>query len=117
MKVSLSGKVAIVTGAAGGIGPASVRRLSSDGAAVVLAELQGEAVMRAADSLDAAGYRAPTHVIELAVADEIGTLVDQTASEFGRLDVVVNAGGIQPYGTVADTSPTEWDAFSRSTSK
>jgi len=106
---SFTGRVAIVTGAAGGIGLASATRLAADGATVVLADVQAGPLAEATAALSEADRQVKSHAVDLADADAIDELVAETISAFGRLDVVVNAAGIQPYGTVVDTAPDVWD--------
>jgi len=104
-----AGQVAIVSGAAGGIGLACAMRLAADGAAVLLADVKAGPVAEAAAALADMGRRAKPFAVDLADADAIDGLVAEATSTFGRLDIVVNAAGIQPYGTVVDTAPDVWD--------
>jgi NAD(P)-dependent dehydrogenase (short-subunit alcohol dehydrogenase family) len=95
----LSGKVAIVTGAASGMGAATARRFAKGGASVVIADMleaEGKAV---ADGITAAGGKAM--FLALNVTDEAGwkTLMDATVAAFGRLDILVNNAGISGSAT------------------
>jgi NAD(P)-dependent dehydrogenase (short-subunit alcohol dehydrogenase family) len=95
----LSGKVAIVTGAASGMGAATARRFAKEGASVVIADMleaEGKAV---ADGITAAGGKAM--FLALNVTDEAGwkTLMDATVAAFGRLDILVNNAGISGSAT------------------
>ncbi len=90
----VAGKVALVTGAASGIGAACARLLAREGAKVVLADLQHEAAARLAGELDPAGDR--TLCIHHDVANEkswVG-LMAQIMSRVGRLDIAVNCAGV-----------------------
>ena len=91
MKGRVEGKVAIVTGAASGIGKASAARLAAEGARVVLVDRQREAGEAAAAALGA-----PHRFVHLDVTDEAGwtALVDGVLAQEGRLDVLVNGAGI-----------------------
>jgi NAD(P)-dependent dehydrogenase (short-subunit alcohol dehydrogenase family) len=94
----LEGKVALVTGAASGIGRACVERFASDGAKVVGADLQ---------SADLGGVR----LAQLDVRDEpaVAALVAEIARDHGRLDVVVNAAGVAGGGPVHRLDASAWD--------
>src|SRR5262245_21992489 len=88
----LEGKVAIVTGAARGIGLAVATRFVAEGAAVVIADVEAEAGRAAAQSLGKAKCRfVPTDVGN---ADDAKTLVAETCTAFGKVDVLVNNAGI-----------------------
>ena len=97
----LEGKVALVTGAASGIGLACVQRFAAEGAKVVGADLQS----RALDSLGAA------RLAVLDVRDEaaVAALVAEIARDHGRLDAVVNAAGVAGGGPVHLLAEDAWD--------
>jgi NAD(P)-dependent dehydrogenase (short-subunit alcohol dehydrogenase family) len=99
----LSGRAALVTGAAGGIGRATAARLARGGAAVMLADRDGAAVEAAARDIDARAAQA-----DVADPAQVDALVTHTADELGGLDILVHSAGIQTYGTVVDTSDELW---------
>jgi NAD(P)-dependent dehydrogenase (short-subunit alcohol dehydrogenase family) len=98
------GSVAIVTGAASGIGLAIAGRLAAEGARVVLADRDGPAAAAAAAGLDGA------EVAALDVTDEAATeaLVRDVARRHGRLDIMVNNAGIMVVAPVVRTSAEDW---------
>jgi NAD(P)-dependent dehydrogenase (short-subunit alcohol dehydrogenase family) len=89
----LKGKVAIVTGAGGGIGKALATRLAADGASVVIADLQnfGEA---AADIAKATGVRTLGLQIDVSSENDTGRMAAETIKAFGRIDVLVNNAAV-----------------------
>ena len=108
----LDSKVALVTGANGGIGPAIARRLSQAGASVALGVHHGSARAEAVVAdIVAAGGEASLVAGELGQPDGPPSLVDQVAAGFGRLDIVVNNAALQPVVALRDIGPDEWDAM------
>jgi NAD(P)-dependent dehydrogenase (short-subunit alcohol dehydrogenase family) len=91
MIARLQDRVAVVTGGASGIGLASARRLASEGAHVVIADLDEDAGKRAADEVD--GLFVRTDVTD---ADDVDALFTAAASTFGGLDITFNNAGISP---------------------
>jgi NAD(P)-dependent dehydrogenase (short-subunit alcohol dehydrogenase family) len=102
-------KVAIVTGAASGIGLATAKRLGSEGARVVIADLHQEKADQAAGEVKAAG--APDAVgiaCDVGKEDAIVACVDQTLQRFGRLDVIVNNAGLMITKPLPELTVDDW---------
>lgn len=102
----LEGRVAVITGAASGIGKDTAIRFAQEGASVVVADLQEEAVKAVAASIGDAARA--THC-DVATEDDVAAAVDLAVGEFGRLDIMVNNAGIMgAIGPIADTSAAAW---------
>jgi len=91
--LSLDGKVAIVTGGGGHIGSATARRLASDGAAVVVCDVNGESARTVAAGIVAEGGRAVAIETDVRNTQSIEAMVGQTIEQFGRIDILVNVAG------------------------
>lgn len=96
----LEGKVAIVTGAASGLGAADARLMAAEGARVVLTDVNAELGEETAKSIEGAIF------IRHDVRSEADwqAVIDKTLARFGRLDVLVNNAGLVQFGTIEDTS-------------
>jgi NAD(P)-dependent dehydrogenase (short-subunit alcohol dehydrogenase family) len=104
----LEGKVAVVTGAASGIGEGTVRRFVEEGARVIVADLQEDGGREVAKSLGDAARFIRTDVTREA---DIATAVDTAVESFGRLDIMVNnAGIVGAIGSIVETSVEDYDA-------
>jgi 3-oxoacyl-[acyl-carrier protein] reductase len=98
----LGGRVAVVTGAASGIGRASAALLGAVGAAVVCADADGAGAQETAARLEEAGGRAMARRVDVTVPGELDAVVDEAVSAFGRLDVMANIAGIIAQSPVVD---------------
>ena len=106
----LSGKVALVTGAAGGIGFATSERLARDGADVAMVDLNSDAVSRAAESVaGATGARALPIAVDVADRRQVQDMARKVESELGPVNVLVNAAGILESGSILEISEEQWD--------
>ena len=110
MRCSFEDKVALVTGAASGMGLATAKAFAEAGAAVALADVNGDGARAAADALVAAGHKAIGIRCDVSDLDEVEAMVKQTVSTFGRLDMAFNNAGVQsPVAETADADPKDYD--------
>jgi meso-butanediol dehydrogenase/(S,S)-butanediol dehydrogenase/diacetyl reductase len=100
-------KVVIVTGAASGIGEATARRFSSEGAAVVLADRDNRALRRV--SADLPPDRTLARVADVSKYPQVEALIASTIERFGRVDVLVNNAGIAVGGKITEASLADWN--------
>ena len=98
-------KVAVVTGAAQGLGFADAQRLAAGGYAVVVADLDGDAAPRAAEMLGGGAIGVQVDVVDPAAVDELFARVDR---DLGRLDVLVNNAGISYPEPTVDVTEERW---------
>src|SRR5437588_10108402 len=94
MNISFENKVALVTGAASGMGLTTARAFAEAGAAVALADVNENAVRSAAEELVAAGHKAIGIRCNVADEAEVAAMVAQTVSTFGRLEAARNKAGL-----------------------
>lgn len=109
MDFSLTGKVAIVTGGARGLGLAFAKALAEAGAAVVLADVLEDAGENAAQALRDAGHDASFFALDVSSEQAWIAALQAVKDRHGRLDVLVNNAGIAAGGTVLDTSLEAWN--------
>ncbi len=109
-ETELSRKIAVVTGAASGIGRAIAVRLCQEGAHVALADVNVDGARAIADELNTTFGSGRAIAMQVDVADErqVKHLYAETVRAYGGLDVLVSNAGIAPFGTIDTTSFDEW---------
>lgn len=106
----LEGKVAIITGAARGIGKAIALEFASQGASVAFTDLAAPEVMAATEAeISALGVSAKGYISNASVYEESISTVDQIVKDFGRVDILVNNAGITRDGLLMRMSEEQWD--------
>lgn len=102
-------KVALVTGAANGIGRGIALRLAAEGAAVGLLDNDHEACHRVASLVNEQGGQAVTLTVDVSSAHDVRAAVQELVTTLGVPNILVHAAGIMPTGTIEDTSEEDWD--------
>lgn len=105
--MSLSGKVAAVTGAAQGIGKAIALRLAKDGADVILLDVKQDILAQTAKEVEALGRRAVALTADISDRDQFATTLREGTKALGGLDIMVNNAGICQVKPVLDIEPAE----------
>lgn len=105
----LKEKVAIITGAGSGIGEVTARLFASEGAAVMIADINAAAAEGVAASITAEGGRAAWEYVDVTASASAEKMVQAALGQFGRVDILFNNAGIEGFGTVIETDEASWD--------
>jgi 3-oxoacyl-[acyl-carrier protein] reductase len=108
--VRLSGRTAVVTGAARGIGAAEAIRLAQEGANVAVLDLSAEASRETVAAIEAAGAEALAIACDVSSAQQVEAAFEKIADRFGRIDILVNNAGVLRDNLVFKMSEEDWDA-------
>ena len=107
---ALDGQVAVITGAASGMGRAMARRFAAEGARLVLADLQTEKLAKVAGELAEAGHEVAYEVVDVSEAADVERLIGRAQSDFGAVNTLCNNAGILDNLTpLHDTDEALWD--------
>jgi NAD(P)-dependent dehydrogenase (short-subunit alcohol dehydrogenase family) len=109
MNIDLTGKVAIVTGGAMGIGGATARKLADLGATVAIFDIDRNAGGESAAGIAKSGATCELFPCNVSESGEVSQAVDAVVSKYGTVDILVSNAGIQLYGDVVTTTEEEWD--------
>lgn len=111
--MALDGKVAMVTGAAQGMGRAIALRLAGEGASVVATDINGGLVERTSIDIRELGRDAIAVEADIGDIDDMNRVVDAALNEFGRIDILVNNAGVTRYSDIMDLTVEDWDRIHR----
>ena len=109
MSNNIEGKVVVITGASSGLGEATARLLSAQGATVVLGARRVERIEALADELRRGGGRALALQTDVTRSAEVQALADAAIREFGRIDVMINNAGLMPSSPLERLKIDDWD--------
>ena len=105
----LQDKVAIVTGSGSGLGKAIVKRLSEEGASVVVADINAEAVATVVGELEKAGRTAVGFTVDVRDRSQLKELMATTAGKLGRIDILVNNAGVTRHRPFLTMNDEDWN--------
>jgi NADP-dependent 3-hydroxy acid dehydrogenase YdfG len=106
---NIEGKVVVITGASSGLGEATARLLSAQGARVVLGARRAERIQSLAKELTGRGGKALAITTDVTRYDQVKRLVDAAVETFGRIDVMINNAGLMPQSPLERLKIDEWD--------
>ena len=107
--MQLENKVAIITGAASGMGKAMAKGYAKEGASVVIADLDADAATEVAESINNDGGNAIAIKYDVTDIQQSRDLVDSTVDKYGQLDILVNNAGVIVVSPIEDVTPEDWD--------
>jgi len=109
MSNNIQGKVVAITGASSGLGEATARDLSAQGAAVVLGARRADRIKSLADELTRRGGKALAVPTDVTHSEQVKKLVDRAVQAHGRIDVMINNAGLMPQSPLERLRIDEWD--------
>ena len=115
--MSLVGQVAVVTGAAQGIGKAAAMALAEAGATVVVADIAGDAAEAAAAEIAGGQRRALGAKVDVGEVAEIDGLVMRVIEAYGQIDILVNNAGVTRRADIMELTEADWDRIHRVNAK
>ena len=110
---TFDGKVALVTGAAQGMGRAIAMRLAGEGASVVATDINGRLVEQTGIDIRELGREAVAVEADIGDIDDINRVVDEALDAFGRIDILVNNAGVTRHAGIMDLTVEDWDRIHR----
>ncbi len=109
MNTKISGKVVVITGASSGLGQATARLLSAQGATVALGARRIDRIQSLAEELVRSGGKALAVTTDVTHCDQVKRLVDSAVHAYGRIDVMLNNAGLMPHSPLERLKVDDWD--------
>jgi NADP-dependent 3-hydroxy acid dehydrogenase YdfG len=109
MNENIQGKVIVITGASSGLGEATARRLSAEGATVVLGARRADRLASLTREFDLKGAKSLAVATDVSDKAQVQNLVDSAVRAFGRIDVLINNAGVMPLSSLEKLKVDEWD--------
>jgi NADP-dependent 3-hydroxy acid dehydrogenase YdfG len=109
MSSNIKGKVVVITGASSGLGEATARHLSAEGASVALGARRADRIQALADELTRNGGKALAVPTDVARYEQVKKLVDTAVQAFGRIDVIINNAGLMPHSPLERLKIDDWN--------
>jgi len=109
MTENIKGKVVVITGASSGLGEATAKRLSEEGAILVLAARRSDRIEKLANTINENGGKAIAIPTDVTNAKQVQSLVDSAVHQFGKIDVLLNNAGLMPLSAFESLKVDEWE--------
>ena len=109
MTTNIAGKVVVITGASSGLGEATARLLSAQGARVALGARRVERIGSLAEELIGSGGKALAVATDVTHSEQVKRLVDAAVKAYGRIDVMLNNAGLMPHSPLERLKIDDWD--------
>jgi NADP-dependent 3-hydroxy acid dehydrogenase YdfG len=109
MSKNIEGKIVVITGASSGLGEATARHLSVQGATVVLGARRAERIQALANELNKSGGKAYALQTDVTHAEQVKRLVDAAVQTYGRIDVMLNNAGLMPHSPLERLKIDDWN--------
>ena len=109
MTQGIKNKIVVVTGASSGLGEATARLLSAQGATVVLGARRADRLQSLAKDLESRGGKALALTTDVTRREQVKALVDSAVQTYGRIDVMINNAGLMPQAPLERLKVDEWD--------
>ena len=109
MSNNIEGKVVVITGASSGLGEATARLLSAQGASVVLGARRADRLQSLAKELNSSGGKVFAVTADVTQYDQVKRLVDKAVQTYGRIDVMINNAGLMPQSRLESLKIDEWN--------
>lgn len=110
IKADLGGQVALVTGAARGLGRLIAETFAEAGATIACIDINEDVLQATVEAIRAAGGQAEAFACDVTDSERVGDTVDQVVKKFGRLDILVNNAGITRDGPLVRMKDDQWDS-------